>query len=313
MGRGAPRGGARSRGGPAARASPSPRTARCCSPSAARRARCSSACTGCSSTRRCRWCGRWPAAFGARSRERGRRGAALHEREPAPRAQKVQRPLPPLADARARPRPAARLRPAERALLRRASSGCRSPGAAGAGARGAAGSPSAATTPCSASSASTRCSTAATCPLYFLESVVYHEMLHHHLGGVPDRAGRTVYHSRAFRAGGGALPLAPRGPGLGEGEPAPPPPGQPGARPRAPGREIAPARRTRGRARPALMPHLRRLLPYLRRHRRNVAWGLLCLLLTTAFSVASPWVLRHAVDDLTAAGHAREALPLRRR
>lgn len=37
-------------------------------------------------------------------------------------------------------------------------------------------------------------------PLYFLESVVYHEMLHHHLGGVPDAAGRTVYHSRAFRA-----------------------------------------------------------------------------------------------------------------
>jgi hypothetical protein len=36
-------------------------------------------------------------------------------------------------------------------------------------------------------------------PLYFLESVVFHEMLHHHLGGVPDGAGRTVYHSRAFR------------------------------------------------------------------------------------------------------------------
>jgi len=36
-------------------------------------------------------------------------------------------------------------------------------------------------------------------PLYFLESVVYHEMLHHHLGGVPDSAGRTVYHSRRFR------------------------------------------------------------------------------------------------------------------
>jgi hypothetical protein len=36
-------------------------------------------------------------------------------------------------------------------------------------------------------------------PLYFLESVVYHEMLHHHMGGVPDRAGRTVYHTRAFR------------------------------------------------------------------------------------------------------------------
>jgi len=36
-------------------------------------------------------------------------------------------------------------------------------------------------------------------PDYFLESVVYHEMLHHHMGGVPDKAGRTVYHSRAFR------------------------------------------------------------------------------------------------------------------
>jgi hypothetical protein len=36
-------------------------------------------------------------------------------------------------------------------------------------------------------------------PRYFLESVVYHEMLHHHLGGVPDRLGRTVYHSRGFR------------------------------------------------------------------------------------------------------------------
>lgn len=36
-------------------------------------------------------------------------------------------------------------------------------------------------------------------PLYFLESVLHHEMLHHHLGGVPDRSGRSVYHSRAFR------------------------------------------------------------------------------------------------------------------
>jgi hypothetical protein len=36
-------------------------------------------------------------------------------------------------------------------------------------------------------------------PIYFVESVVYHEMLHHHLGGVPDGAGRTVYHSRSFR------------------------------------------------------------------------------------------------------------------
>jgi hypothetical protein len=36
-------------------------------------------------------------------------------------------------------------------------------------------------------------------PRYFLESVVHHEMLHHKMGGVPDRAGRTVYHTRAFR------------------------------------------------------------------------------------------------------------------
>jgi hypothetical protein len=36
-------------------------------------------------------------------------------------------------------------------------------------------------------------------PRFFIESVVYHEMLHHHMGGVPDRAGRTVYHTRAFR------------------------------------------------------------------------------------------------------------------
>ena len=44
--------------------------------------------------------------------------------------------------------------------------------------------------------------------------------------------------------------------------------------------------------------HLRRLLPYLKRHRQALLVGLGCLLLTTAFSVASPWVLRHAIDDL---------------
>jgi hypothetical protein len=37
-------------------------------------------------------------------------------------------------------------------------------------------------------------------PRYFIESVVHHEMLHHKLGGTADRAGRTVYHTRAFRA-----------------------------------------------------------------------------------------------------------------
>src|SRR5712691_9008092 len=47
------------------------------------------------------------------------------------------------------------------------------------------------------------------------------------------------------------------------------------------------------------MRHLRRLLPYVRRHRAPMAWGLLRLVLTTALSVASPWVLRYAIDDLT--------------
>ena len=45
--------------------------------------------------------------------------------------------------------------------------------------------------------------------------------------------------------------------------------------------------------------HLRRLLPYLARHRKGLAVGLVTLLLRTALSVASPWVLRHAIDDLT--------------
>jgi ATP-binding cassette subfamily B protein len=48
-------------------------------------------------------------------------------------------------------------------------------------------------------------------------------------------------------------------------------------------------------------PQLRRLLPGLARHRRLLLLGLLSLTLTTALSVASPWVLRHAIDDLTLA------------
>jgi ATP-binding cassette subfamily B protein len=47
------------------------------------------------------------------------------------------------------------------------------------------------------------------------------------------------------------------------------------------------------------LPQLRRLLPGLLRHRRTLVAGLLALALTTALSVASPWVLRHAIDDLT--------------
>jgi ATP-binding cassette subfamily B protein len=48
------------------------------------------------------------------------------------------------------------------------------------------------------------------------------------------------------------------------------------------------------------LPHLRRLLPSLSRHRRALLLGLLALFATTALSVASPWVLRHAIDDLAA-------------
>ena len=49
------------------------------------------------------------------------------------------------------------------------------------------------------------------------------------------------------------------------------------------------------------MPHLRRLLPRLSLHRRSLVLGLLALLATTALSVAGPWVLRHAIDDLAVA------------
>ena len=43
-----------------------------------------------------------------------------------------------------------------------------------------------------------------------------------------------------------------------------------------------------------------RLVPYVLRFRRQFLVGLLCLVGTTAFSLAGPWVLRYAIDDLTA-------------
>ena len=43
-----------------------------------------------------------------------------------------------------------------------------------------------------------------------------------------------------------------------------------------------------------------RLVPYVLRFRRQLAVGLLYLVLTTALSLAGPWVLRYAIDDLTA-------------
>jgi ATP-binding cassette subfamily B multidrug efflux pump len=47
------------------------------------------------------------------------------------------------------------------------------------------------------------------------------------------------------------------------------------------------------------LPHLRRLWPDLVRKRRPLALGILALAFTTALSVVSPWVLRHAIDDLS--------------
>ena len=54
------------------------------------------------------------------------------------------------------------------------------------------------------------------------------------------------------------------------------------------------------------MRQLRRLLPYLQRRRRALAFGLASLLGIAVFSVASPWVLRYAIDDLTLQVTARK-------
>jgi ATP-binding cassette subfamily B protein len=42
----------------------------------------------------------------------------------------------------------------------------------------------------------------------------------------------------------------------------------------------------------------RRLLPYVRRSRRAFLLGMICVLFTTAIALVSPWILKHAVDDL---------------
>lgn len=54
---------------------------------------------------------------------------------------------------------------------------------------------------------------------------------------------------------------------------------------------------------------VRRLLPYLLRYRRQFGVGLACVAVTTGVSLAAPWVLRLAVDDLTA-GVTRRKLVL---
>ena len=48
-----------------------------------------------------------------------------------------------------------------------------------------------------------------------------------------------------------------------------------------------------------MVPAFRRLLPYLLRYKRQFLVGLLCVLVTTAVQLLSPWVLRYAIDDLT--------------
>src|SRR4029079_18482399 len=51
----------------------------------------------------------------------------------------------------------------------------------------------------------------------------------------------------------------------------------------------------------------RALLPYVLRYRRAFVTGFICVLLTTAFQLASPWVLKYAIDDLNL-GVTREKL-----
>jgi ATP-binding cassette subfamily B multidrug efflux pump len=48
-------------------------------------------------------------------------------------------------------------------------------------------------------------------------------------------------------------------------------------------------------------PALRRLLPYVNRYRRAFVIGLVCVILTTAFQLLSPWILKYAIDDLNQA------------
>jgi ATP-binding cassette subfamily B protein len=48
------------------------------------------------------------------------------------------------------------------------------------------------------------------------------------------------------------------------------------------------------------MPPVRRLLGYVTQYRRSFLLGLACVITTTALTLAGPWVLKYAIDDLTA-------------
>src|SRR5687767_190018 len=49
-----------------------------------------------------------------------------------------------------------------------------------------------------------------------------------------------------------------------------------------------------------MSPAHRRLLSYLFRYRRAFFIGFLCVIATTTISLASPWILKYAIDDLSA-------------
>ena len=58
-----------------------------------------------------------------------------------------------------------------------------------------------------------------------------------------------------------------------------------------------------------MSPATRRLLRYVYRYRRAFGLGLICVILTTAFQLLSPWVLKYAIDDLNG-GVTRQKLAL---
>ena len=49
-----------------------------------------------------------------------------------------------------------------------------------------------------------------------------------------------------------------------------------------------------------MRPAFRRLLPFLLKYRRQFVLGLICVVITTTIQLLSPWVLKFAIDDLTA-------------
>lgn len=58
-----------------------------------------------------------------------------------------------------------------------------------------------------------------------------------------------------------------------------------------------------------MSPAVRRLLPYVDRYRRAFVIGLICVILTTAFQLLGPWILKYAIDDLNI-GVTRQKLVL---